>query len=263
MEILKFYISKLPKYLIFFSLLLLIIKSNGADDTVQGTDDAQQWIHYNIRSGLSPHWSIVAEGGLHYSDRYSEFASYVLKGVLVYNPHKVLGLSLGYIQSGSYEFDKRNQTELRPFQELEYKPNTINLKTAHRFRLEERILKPTIYNTTDFEDSFNLRFRYKFSLNFPLFKLSRANSDRNVSFNIEDELFVHTGKEIGSEIFDQNWLMIGPTVQLNKNLSMVLIYNYKLSPTDNYDGLEQNTILWLKVKHKLNFSKNNNLARHN
>ncbi len=255
MEIFKFYISKLPKYLIFFSLLLLMIKSNGADDTVQDTNDAQQWIHYNLRSGLSTHWSLVAEGGLHYSDKYSEFANYVLKGVLVYNPRQALGLSLGYIQSGSYELNKHSQTELRPFQELEYKPSTINLKTAHRFRLEERILRPTIYNTSDFEDSFNLRFRYKFSLNFPLFKLSRTNTDRNVSFNIEDELFVHTGKEIGSEIFDQNWLMFGPTIQFNKNLSMVFIYNYKLSPTDDYDALEHNTIFWLKMKHRLDFSK--------
>jgi len=98
--------------------------------------------------------------------------------------------------------------------------------------------------------TFNFRFRYSLMAGIPLFKLSETDRDKKVLLNLGDEVFFNAGKGIVFNVFDQNRLLISPTVQFSKNFAVSVTYNSQFAATTTAAVYNQNNIVWLQIRQK-------------
>ena len=70
--------------------------------------------------------------------------------------------------------------------------------------------------------------------------------------NVGDEVFFNAGKNIVYNIFDQNRILVSPTVQFNKNFAVSLTYNYQFAATSTAATFNRTNVVWLQVKQKFN-----------
>ena len=71
-----------------------------------------------------------------------------------------------------------------------------------------------------------------------------------------DEVFINAGREIVYNFFDNNRLMLGPSVQFGKDFSIGLLFNHQFGQRNRPATVESSEILWLTVNQR--FGKHRN-----
>lgn len=229
-----------------FSLSANII---GQEKIINRTN--QQWIQYYNQTKFSKHWLLLADGGVRWKDKLSARSQYIIRFGVGYQLNDNIRVAVGIAHLGFYQSGQIKKVEFRPYQEFSIKQVFGKIGISHRFRIEERYFRKVLNGKITTEDQFNFRFRYSFSLSIPLFSIT----DLKVSLNVGDEIFINAGKEIVYNVFDQNRLLVGSTIQLNKNLNVDLIYNGQFAGTNSPAKYEYSDIIWFRIIHRINFIK--------
>jgi len=144
--------------------------------------------------------------------------------------------------------------ELRPHIEFIYKQKLARFALDHRYRAEARFFHATNDNQTALEDGFawgNYRFRYRLQATLPLWKLGERQSIRA---KLSDEIMMNVGGNIVKNVFDQNRIYAGFSIDVLPNLMLDIGYLnwYQQRPSGDF---YQRHILTCVAQHKLNLEK--------
>lgn len=110
--------------------------------------------------------------------------------------------------------------EHRLYEQLTLRQPSGKVLFTHRFRVEQRWLgrvKAGTAGDREIEDWFFLhRFRYQFRTQYPFW----TKSDKQLYGAAADEIFIGAGKNLGTNIFDQNRIFLLLGLKLNKKVSL-------------------------------------------
>jgi len=158
-----------------------------------GQDDvrAQLWADYHSHYYKSLQTEWYTDGGLRVLPEDFSWGQAYVRPSLRFHRRKAfdghVGLGLFY----TYNKDKSDQLEVRPWQGLKFRwPILANLTFSHYFRLEER------FSFTESSSELALRFRYKLSTRIALKKATDTKFLDQVYLPLSFELFADAGPNI-------------------------------------------------------------------
>ena len=235
-------------------IVTFVVSSNifGQEKSIDRSN--QQWIQYYNQTTLSQQWVLLLDGGYRWAE-FSTSAQYIARLGFGYRLNNHLQAGAGFAHLGFYEAGEVARLEFRPYQEFLIRETYGKVRMAHRFRIEERYFYRLSERADRYSNSFNFRFRYLFSLNIPLFKLSGAHPDRKVMLSIGNEILVNAGKKVTHNVFDQNRLLIGPDIALRENFRLRFIYHGQFTSTGSPLTFRYHDIIWLGIIHRLDRAK--------
>lgn len=230
------------KFLTAILLLICCTQTKSQEKNISYSD--QQWSQYYSTIKVSEKWSVISDYAFRWRDSFDKKNQFVVRAGIGYqvNPNILISPGIAYV--GYYKNDALNRLEIRPHQDFIIKHKYGILKTAHRFRFEERF----IHNTDDNSDSFVFRLRYRIMLNLPVIK-------EKLSFTIGDEIFANIGNDIVYNVFSKNRLITGFSYKANKNVSVSMLYNNQFGAKNSPGIYQQDQVVWLGIKHKIDLSK--------
>jgi hypothetical protein len=129
-----------------------------------------------------------------------------------------------YVRHFSHTNTLPDIPEHRPWQQIQWLDRKNGFSLNQWLRIEQRYRKKVSDGELIDDYSFNWRFRYNFSLTFPLRGKEVVAKTPFLFFN--DELHINAGKEILNNYFDQNRLFLGLGYQFTPNLNAHLGYMY-------------------------------------
>ena len=204
----------------------------------------QQWSQYYNTIKVSEKWSIISDYAFRWRDSFENKNQFVIRAGMGYQVNSNILISPGIAYVGYYKNNSLSKLEIRPHQDFIIKHKYGKLKMAHRFRFEERF----VHNKSDDSDSFVFRLRYRIMLNLPIIK-------NILSFNIGDEIFANIGNDIVYNVFSKNRLITGFSYKANDNLSVSMLYNNQFGAKNNPGIYQQDQVVWLGIKHKVDLRK--------
>ena len=224
--------------------MLLGIGTMGYGQEKQKSYSNQQWIQYYNTLKLSGRFLIKTDGGYRVKNNFAEPSQFISRTGLYHKIMPRMQLGAGFAFLGFYGSDSKiNRLEYRPYQELLINDKYDKFKTQHRIRIEQRF-----FSAVNGENYFYHRFRYRFLFKIPLLRKDNLRLD----LNLADEIFIHGGKDVVYNVFNQNRLMIGTTLNINKNLAFTLTYNSQYAGKNSPGVYEYSNIVWLGIKQSIN-----------
>lgn len=238
------------RFAVLAGCYLLISPAFGQKEVITSN---QIWIQSYQEGRISSKWTALLDGGFRWKNGFDNRLAYIVRGGVGYSLLPNLRIGGGFAFLGVYGEKQIIRYEYRPYQEILMKGQLGKLSLSHRFRLEERIFKDKVFDfaTADF----NFRIRYAIMLGVPLANLSSKDPNRKLILNLGDEIFLNAGKQITHNTFDQNRLIISPTLQWNKSVSFSFTYNSQFASTVEPDTYLHSHVAWLQIRHNLDFSR--------
>ncbi|UCS91497.1 DUF2490 domain-containing protein [Echinicola marina] len=230
-------------------LFILLSPKKGHAQEKEIIRSNQQWFRYWNKTQFDKNWSLKSDFGIRYQERFSKKNKYIARTRLIYSWKENLELSAGFAHLGSYQGKEIAIIESRPFQEISHSHQTGIAKLKQRLSIEERSFK--IKNTDNsYRTPLSFRFRYRFMVNIPL--LSFPSNNQALSLQAGDEIFIKSTPETSSTPFDQNRLILGPSLQVNDNVKLDFIYMYQYASTPIENIYKQSNIFRMSIKHYIN-----------
>jgi hypothetical protein len=235
--------------IVLAGLCLLISPAFGQKEVLTSN---QVWIQSYHEGRISGKWVALLDAGFRWRDGVDDKLAYIVRGGVGYSLSPNLRIWGGFAFMGVYGEKQIIRHEYRPYQELLVKDQLGKLTISHRYRLEERIFKDEVLDIATVD--FNFRFRYAVMLGIPLANLSSKDPDRRFILNLGDEIFLNASKEITHNIFDQNRLIISPTLQWSKDLGISLTYNSQFGSSGDPDIFLKSNVFWLQIRYNLDLA---------
>ena len=214
----------------------------------------QQWFQYYNQIKLGNKITWLSDGGYRWSDAFENRSQYLIRTGIGYKIKPSVPLVTGVAHLGFYGAEVLSKLELRPYQEIDasFKLNNVSIK--NRFRVEERYfysllplenrcLSPVIY-----------RLRYSATVIFPIIEFNVGEKVKKVSLGIGNEILVNVGNN-STHFFDQNRLMLSPSIHCNEHLEIAFTYDFMVSLAPEPFNLKALHIAWFQLKHHLDCSK--------
>lgn len=240
-----------------FSLLVLLLSfKTFSQQDVTKTD--QQWIHYYSQINLTEKWTLLVDTGFRWREGFDEKSFYIVRAGVKYALNPKFALGAGLTHTGSYTNNDLSRIELRPHQEILANNKISGIGIDQRLRIEERFFKSVENGSVQTSNTFAVRFRYYLMTSIPICNLSRTNADKKFNLNVGDEIFLQLGNDSNETIFDFNRVLISPTLQFSKNLSISLTYNRQFAAASLPKKFTQTNAIWLQVRHKIDARKKQN-----
>ena len=244
----------MPAYIVKAACILTLINiaacATAQEKTIKKNN--QQWLQYYTQIKLNDKWTLLADGGYRVANNFGTSSQYLIRAGLGYTLNPNIQVGGGFAHFGFYTSGKLSRVEFRPYEELMIKSKLGNTDISNRVRVEERFFNPVVEGSIKGPGTFNVRFRYQLVANIPLINLSEKDPNKKILLGIGDEVFLNAGKHIVYNVFDQNRLLISPTVQFSKNLSVALTWNSQFGATNTPATYNYSKILWLQVRQKFN-----------
>lgn len=207
----------------------------------------QQWVQYYTQVEFNSKWSLLSDAGYRWQNKFQHNSLYIARIGLAYTFNPKFRLAIGWAHLGIFNSDKLTKMEFRPYQEIQFKKKHEKIKIEHRFRLEERIFNNYIPTYLVQPPTFNLRYRYQFLINIPIWGFSKKKSEQVLSLGISNEVFMKSDKgHLFS--FEQNRFVLAPTILINNRLSISLNYNAQIGKSTETDDCTYSSICWLTLR---------------
>lgn len=213
------------KNFLFFILLLPYSCLQAQTDRVNDFNNIN-WLQTFNTISLNKKWSLHLEYQWRRTDGYKNWQQSLLRIGANYklNDNVTAHLGYGWIETFSYGdypiASNGTFPEHRIYEQISFRQPVNKFLFTHRFRIEQRWLgrvKAGATGNREIEDwVFLHRFRYQFRTQYPLW----AKGDRQVYTAAADELFIGAGKNLGTNIFDQNRIFLLLGYKLNKRVSL-------------------------------------------
>lgn len=237
------------------TLILLFIVSTSYAQRIT-LHNNQQWMQYYTQTALGKDLVLYADGGIRRIDEFSSWSQHLLRAGIGYpltgNIQGVTGLALFRF----FQEDVKSRKEFRVWQEFNHPQHVGRTWLQQRLRIEARYFRNLPGSLFSDEKNFNIRFRYRLQTQTPVLPLSKKHPERMLLLTFGDEVFINAGKEIVHNFFDNNRLLIGPSLQFSKDLSIGVLYNHQFGQRNRPATVESSEILWLTVNQR--FGKHRN-----
>jgi len=197
--------------------------------------------------------SLVSDFGNRWTDGFKTDSYYLARVGLDYNVNSTMRLAGGFAHFGYLTDGKITKAEYRTYQEMNLKNVFNKFSIKHRYRIEQRSFRSVGSDVVT--NSFNWRFRYAVTFSIPMVKFDKG---QQLKLNVINEIFINAGKQIVNKTFDQNRLMISPTFDFNKNLSLAVTYNNQIAGTATAGDFKHANVIWFQIKQKMDFTRKRN-----
>jgi hypothetical protein len=246
----------LPIRLTFFSWVYMLCTLGTAYAQEKEVVHAnQQWIQYYPQLRISEHWSLLADVGFRWQDGFDSRTQYIIRAGASRNMGSGISLGAGIAHLGSYGNENLERVEFRPYQDLGLKHAYPFFELTHRLRVEERFFNPVSNGRIESPNTFNMRFRYALTATIPIVRLSEKSSDRLLLLLLGDELFINAGRGVVTNIFDQNRILIIPTLQWHQHFSIGLAWSNQYASTQIPSSYRHTNVYWLQLRHQIDLRK--------
>ncbi|WP_200976239.1 DUF2490 domain-containing protein [Echinicola sp. 20G] len=231
--------------------MLFTFISSGFSQQKETIHENQQWLQYYNKLHFAEKWSLATDLGLRFKNGFDKKTRYIARTGLIYHLSNKFQIAAGFARLGSYYQGKEVKViETRPFQSLSMKHHHRQFNLVQRLSMEERSFK-NINSDTPLSTDITLRLRYRLMFNVPLTSFNSGSSTKKISLNFGNELFLNANNDIAVSTFDQNRVILGPAIQLNKSFKASIIYQYQYSSTPIENTYKQTSILRMNLKHNL------------
>lgn len=238
-----------------FGVILIILltgfKLHGQDKNV--TKSNQQWVQYYNQTRFSEKWTLLVDGGYRWKNEFHSSHQYLIRAGAGYEISPGITVAAGLGHWGTYSEAGVSLNEVRPHQEISMK-NPGKLGLSQRIRIEERFLETTSRSDEQFS-RFNWRFRYFIGISIPVVKEFGKQNQMALQINVGDEIFINAGKDIVYNVFDQNRILLGPSFQLNPELTFSLTYQGNFAAFNLPSQYAYTHIMWFAIRHQLDLTK--------
>ena len=228
-------------------LLLIILLSNiiYAQTEKTTTQQSMFWARYYNLLSLNKNWSIHSEiENRIFTDPQTKESSVDVQFSGKYKFNEQLEVGAGWVYflypvDIPETDDKFYVGEQRLKQEIIYKINRNSFTVNNRLQLDERWLQNSNKLGLTSGNIFNLRLRYRFQLEYFIWK----NNTKYLKAIANDEIMYNLNRKSGNTYFEQNRYYIAAQTGFNKSLSLEVGYmnSYQLRP-NGYQFLDRDII---------------------
>lgn len=213
----------------------------------------QQWFQYYTQFKLSKKLVLMSDIGYRIKGNPQDWFQTTTRTGIAYPITKSLQGVTGIACFTSFKNATASILEMRSYQEINATLTRKKMSIQNRLRVEARAFQNM--TSAPNQASFNFRLRYRLYFTLPLFKLSSKKPEFKILLNFGDELFINFGKEIVYNTFDNNRILLAPSLQINKQLTISLTYSYQYGHRSSISTYESSHILWLGVTQKFGFKE--------
>jgi hypothetical protein len=180
------------------------------------------WFVYTGTFKIKPKLAIHTEYQWRRVNGIKNWQQGLFRAGINYAIHKDINLNAGYAFAETFPYGDYPNTnafpEHRIFEQLVFKQAIAAIELSHRFTLEQRFVGRSIFVNNEKKIDWNYvnRIRYRLRTEVPVDK-KQKNKWRII---LQDELFIGWGKNIGTNIFDQNRVAFLIGYRLNKNIKL-------------------------------------------
>lgn len=211
------------KKLILIPFAFVFIFSQAQNDRVNDYNNTN-WLQTFNSIVLNKKWSLHLEYQWRRENGFKSWQQSLLRTGMNYKLNDNITAHLGYawVETFPYgDFPIANNgtfTEHRIYEQLNLRQPVSKFLLTHRFRIEQRWLERIIPGIAGpVKDWFFLhRFRYQFRAQYPFW----TRADKQFYGAAADEIFIGAGRNLGTNIFDQNRIFLLLGYKLNKRLSL-------------------------------------------
>ena len=211
------------KKLVSIPLLLSVIHLFAQNDRVNDYNYLN-WLQTFNTISINKKWSLHLEYQWRRSGGLKYWQQSLLRIGTNYKLHDNITVHFGYAWIETFPYGDypiaNNGTfpEHRMYEQFSFRQPTNKFLFTHRFRIEQRWLGRVKAGTDrEIEDwSFLHRFRYQFRTQYPFY----TKGEKQLYGAAADEIFIGAGKDLGTNIFDQNRIFLLVGYKFNKRLSL-------------------------------------------
>ena len=211
------------------------------------------WYMYIGDHRVSDRWGLHTEVQLRRYNIIKDPQQLLIRGGVNYDltPTALFTLGYAYIETHPYgDYPAAGIfPEHRAYQQLQLKGNLARIGLTHRYRLEQRWIKPA--GASDY--TYLNRARYMLKATLPL--LGPTLEVNEPFLAVYDEVMIGFGKNIRKNIFDQNRAYAALGYKLSNTASLELGYLNQIVQKASGDVFEHNHTLQVTLFHNLNFAR--------
>ena len=242
------------------AILMVTVSSFSVQAQKEVTNQNLVWYSFFSTQNIGEKWFVQSEVQERHFVNPASQHQFVLRCHL----HRVLGKSGWETAAGICFFlqspndpesnVKLTIPELRPHIEFTYRQKLKYLSIDHRYKAEARFFHNTNDARTELEDGFgfgNFRLRYRVQVTVPILKI---DDQRALKLKLSDEIHINAGQSIVKNVFDQNRIYGGLSVDVLPSLTFEagLLNWFQQRPSGDYYNRK---ILRFTVYHKINLLK--------
>lgn len=206
----------------------------------------REWIHFTEQIKFNSKLTWLSDASVRFTQQFENFSQFTIRTGVQYALADNLSATIGLACFTSLQDKEISVIELRPYQDFISVQKFGNLWLQHRLRAEQRIF----YNQITSAQTFNHRFRYRFTVSIPL---SKAKENLHIKWKLllGDEIFVNAGKEIKYNMLDNNRILTGINFSPAPSLNILFQYVYQYGQRSTAALYEHSDIFWLSISHVL------------
>ena len=204
--------------------LLLYVSSLFAQNDRVNDYNYLNWLQTFNTISIDKKWSLHLEYQWRRSEGLKYWQQSLLRAGTNYKLNENITVHAGYAWIETFPYGDypiaNNGTfpEHRLYEQINFRHPLNKFLFTHRFRIEQRWLGRVSTNIDrEIEDwLFVHRFRYQFRTQYPFY----AKADKQFYGAAADEIFIGAGKDLGTNIFDQNRIFLLMGYKFNKQFSL-------------------------------------------
>jgi hypothetical protein len=203
-------------------IMILTFALNGfsQNSSPAETHDKMLWVGYYNSIILDPKWSVNSDIQFRTKNWIHDFSQALIRSDISYKISDNVSASIGVAHFRFFLDNETTRGEWRPWQEIKLSNKLGNLNLIQRVRLEQRFIEGITDNQPSGDYNFNVRFRYRFDLKFPLTK--EKEEGKKIYLLLGNEVMINAAD--GKTNFDQNRLFLALNYELNKKISLQAQY---------------------------------------
>lgn len=211
------------KKLFVLPLLVLVISAPAQNDRVNDLNNTN-WMQAFNSISLGKKWGLHLEYQWRRENGLKNWQQSLLRIGANYKLNEQVTAHLGYGWIESFPYGDHpiasNGTfpEHRIYEQLSFRQPVSKWVFTHRFRIEQRWLQRKLAGVNGWVSDWNFlhRFRYQFRAQYPFW----IKGERQFYGAAADEIFIGAGKNLGTNIFDQNRIFLLLGLKPNKRISL-------------------------------------------
>lgn len=210
----------------------------------------KQWLQYYNDWQINSKWSVLTDASYRWNGGFEEKSQYLVRAGAGYQIAPKLRTAVGLAISRRYQNDA-GTFEFRPYQEAQYSLSFPKWNFSQRLRIEERFFNPVFDGSLQTPNTFNWRFRYAITGSIPLLALSTKHPEKKLLLILGDEIMFNAGSGKGRKPFDQNRLLISPTLVLTNQLSISFTWMQLNTHNIANSAYNDSQVFWLQIRQRI------------
>lgn len=215
-------------------LLIFVCLSSGFFCSAQESDSYSHFSSWNSitpKVNINEHIYAKSEFHIRRTNFLNVWEQFLVRPSFHYKLNSTYDFSVGYSFVHNYVYSdfsvpiNANENNIWEQVALSHKEGKFGFN--HRFRFEQRFIDKIASKANDDfgidGTNYANRFRYRFTVLRPIFKLS---ADKSVSFKFFDEIFLSLNNGLEPIDLNQNWFYLGFSIPVSNTINLGLGYHH-------------------------------------